>query len=616
MPYRRRPFTRLNVGSRVPVVGRRAAEPSFADLVRPWIAYEAWERVHPRGGRQQPIKPGSLQEQIVSDLTIRPPLRWQGEATQPASAKDRACLLVRTSMFYKRHIMAFRRVASALLPHDGGTRPGAEYRIPVIQRIAGALSRHYRVRQMPGTGYRTPLRILFETAHAGLRQLRPGEMAMMFLMLTEAAGIPCALLVDQDSLRVVCKVNPSDGTNPRDLMVFDPETGSISAWGSVPMVDPYIFELDEAFSPRDQFNQPFDGVLPASHYILAKTCIDRLQGVPVVPGVMGEVPPVLQDVMWGRGLVAAPEWQTPRTTLVGPDWYHRLVQAMDTFDPNEMHAPFLMRPSQMAQGPGTWTAENFGPMITGGIIAFMARLYSRIYTDIFRDLVQWVWTTAPNQPWFSALPANVRAYHRKKGNAPVEDIIFDFTGNGPSMLGWVFGEWVRRALPYCEETIAVEEITGPLAALRLIAHYPGIQKFDCDDVSVFWMTCMESVIVSATQLVHNRGGNAPVVMTAVRLAGDAPSPQDPDPDKYHVYPLLAVNGFNQNVVTFDVSNPLDVPLNDELEHGGNAETRWPQVPATWLGMFYDDVELETPEMGVAAGRYYQAVPLAPVRRFW
>jgi len=577
---------RSTVGYRAPVVGRRGPRrESLGDVIRPWITLEAWERVHPRNGRPTAATPDSLQTQIQNDFTIRPPLRWNEDVTQPANVHDVVCLLVRATTFYKRHVMTFRRVASALLPPEMGTRPGPEFRIPVVRRIAQALN-EYDVQQMLGTGYRTPLRILFETAYAGLQKLRPGERAMLFAMLTEAVGIPCAYLIEQrgaGDLRMVvlCKVNPGDGSNPADLMVYDPMTSKVAPWQpDASTTNRWLYLLDEDFN------------IPANQ-VDAGSCVARTRDVTIVPGQIGQVPPQLLEVMHGRGLMAAPEWRKPATTLVSPEWYQRVIEANQNFDPNEIHSPFLVNPSRIARGPGTWTAENLGPETTGGIIAFMARIYSTLYADIFRDLVQWVWSTADGQTWFSNLPPFAKAYHARMNRAPVEEVIIDVANDGPAALGYVFGEWVRRALPYCEETIAVEEITGPLAALRLIAHYPGIQKFDCDDVSVFWMTGMESVVVTASQLAASRGQQAvPQVMTAVRLAGDPPV----GADKYHVYPLISYSGVTR---VFDVSNPLEVPLDDELEHGGNEETRWPQVPSTWLGLFYSGVELHTPQ--AAAG---------------
>lgn len=648
------------------------AAPLLAEVARPWVLYEVHEQFN-TGGRTAGVVT-DLQEQLAVDFTIRPSLRRERGGVAPA--EELACYLVHLTRFYKQHVMAFRRVACALLDPFGGTRPSPEQRFPNLQRIAEALAKQYDVYtplEEVGLELRTPLRILVQTSfqhgegirsHPTRLKLRPTEKALMFCMLAEAAGIPCAYVFLQTGVdpgyrvQVLSKLAPGDPSTELNTL-YDPISNvvqKVPPGGAARVAEQIGVPFTDAVTVPIPLRNEDEEQMPSfasfvGRYIIGLNC--PVDGN-LAPLVHGTVPPAIAQVQQGS-LYDVPEWDLGAVVrayekgaskgskrgrpypMVDLDWAKSLLNALSEYDPTKLIRPFMLNPIE--EGARSWVTENLGPGTTGGIIAGMSRVFSLQYTELFTRLVQWIWETADKTEWFTLLPAATQAYwrgvvdfgrkRRARKDMLVEEIALDISHEGAAHLGFVVGEWVRHEVPYCEETVNIEEITGPLAVLHFILFRRRVHMFDCDDVSLTFMTFMESVALSAAKMYDDfvaklqRGTplseaetlvlagleglqagmlQPPPIMTAVRLAGDPPSKQIPEPDKYHVYPLLRVG---DATYVYDVSNPVVpfLPLNDELPHGGNQETRTPQVPQTWLGLFYEGVDVTSdPAFGMAAGR--------------
>jgi len=230
-----------------------------------------------------------------------------------------------------------------------------------------------------------------------------------------------------------------------------------------------------------------------------------------------------QELIGSYNLEASQFWSHPRYQ---PVWFWQLNKAIQKL-PKDLNKGFLV--NKYFDHATVNVAENFGPEKTGAIIAKVTKLYSNLYGRIFATVVR---DAAAGQG-------------------------VDFANLPPIRQAQYIADLVRTLFPYAEETVGVEEITIPLRMFWFYCYYPGVQKFDCDDLTTCFMVLAESCGLP----------------TAVRLAGDSGKT-----DKYHVYPVYKGPDVNHPYV-FDVSAPT--PWGIEMNRGENFRDFDPNNASTY-----------------------------------
>lgn len=434
---------------------------------------------------------------ILADATINRPQPANGlnfKHFTPATAGD---LIMLYANQYKKTLMVFRWVANAILHSKGirETRPTPAYRRPALEALADAIKKHFLVIQ-PGlnSGLRNPLRLLVEIVYENNRACRDDEAALLFLMFAEAVGVPCKfVIVKQDKgwrSYVECQLDVQS-----DWMAFDFLSGQ---WGVAPQGKKYAFTADGGPSTVGRSQEFID---------------NQVYGEFAIP----------RELIGSYNLSASRWWREPK---IRPIWFAPLNKALQN-QPTNFNDPFLV--NKYFDHPRVNVAENFGPEMTGAIIAKAAQLQSQRYGRIFASIV------------------------RDAANAFNLDL-YDLQG---LRQGQLIADLIRTTMPYAEETVGVEELTDPKRMWWFYCFYPGVQKYDCDDLTTCWMTMAESIGLT----------------TGVRLAGDAGKT-----DKYHVYPLYLGPDVKEPYV-FDVSAPT--PWGVEMNRGNNFRDYFPKDPATY-----------------------------------
>lgn len=445
-----------------------------------------------------------LPPDFVGDVLLREdPLYLAGPGPRHFEPKVAGEMLADLANLYKKNCMVFRWVANAVL-HNAGireTRPAANYRYPALKALADSLAAHYEVETGPLSGeFKNPLRMLVETVYQGLNRVSDDEAALLFLMLGEAVGVPC---------RLVFRGSQSQGWRVYAEAQMDGETWfpfdfAGNKWGSAPEGGRRLVFIADA-GPGDTKQRPYG--------IAERNAVGQ--------------PPVSGNVMGSGRTDWCVHWRSPSLRPL-PEWFADLNQSVKALPPG-FHDPFLS--NKYFSHARTDVAENFGPERTGAIIAYMTRLYADRYGDLLRRIV--------------------RTGYREMGVPETADAM---------TRAHAIADMVRTVFPYAEETVGVEEITSPLRMWWFHAHYPGVQKFDCDDLTTNFMTLAE----------------ADGIPTGIRLAGDAGKS-----DKYHVYPFVIQP--NGDRVIFDVSAPGK--WGTEMSRGNNFVDYVPRMRDTYESHF-------------------------------
>jgi len=477
------------------VAGRAAGKLPL--LMAPWVEYQI----------------AKLPADFRGDILLRDnPLYLAEPRPRDFAPEVAGQMMADLCSIYKKSLMVFRWIANAILHANQirETRPAPNYRTEALIKIANALSQHFEVDPELQEGeFRNPLRLVVETVYDGLAQVTDDEIALFFLMLAEAVGVPSRIVV-QGGTRTGWRVYTECQIDDRSWFPFD---FVAPKWGISPKGGTrHKFSADGG--PESKSKRQYG--------IAARQAVGR--------------PPVSEQVVGSGRTDWCAYWQQPKNH---PEWFADLDAALKQL-PENFHGGFLTNPYY--EQAGISVAENFGPERTGAIIAYMTRLYSERYGDIFRRIVH------------SAL--------QEAGVGP----------NSPVLrVAEAIADLVRTVFPYAEETVGVEEITSPLRMWWFHCHYPGVQKFDCDDLTTCYMTLAESCGIP----------------TGIRLAGDAGQR-----DKYHVYPFVVTND-GQHVV-YDVSAPNR--WGHEMSRGKNFVDYVPRERDTYESHFH-----RRPQRRTAAG---------------
>lgn len=499
-------------------VGRTAsrARPSFRQLIAPWVelqALEAEEAFHDDFRIGKGDREGSSLPDGEGD-----PVAW-------------GRMLIDVAETYKSNCMVFHYVANAILSafrvHE--TRPLTEYRsseglsgrVPALRAIARALFDEYdTLENDDAVRFRSPLEVLVGTCYSNSRltsMLAQDEMAVLFSLLAQSVGIPSWFVVDTDSreLTVECDCGSIPGRrgSSNTIGVFSPRQRRLD------------FMPARVEAPaRIEFHGREEKTTGGSRRSVTG-------GYLLEPGRSGHFPTVLEGLVGTSDTGASRFWKAPQGA---PSWYPALHQAYRQFDIS-LHRPFLIKPV-LAMNQ-TVVARNYGPPVTGALIAYMVRIYTANFGRLFRRIV-----------------VDELA---KKG--------LRYSNLSPLELANEIAIWVKDNFAYREEDHRVEAILSPLLRLRMHCFYPKVLRGDCDDLSVLTMTLQESCGIA----------------TAVRLAGDPikPGTKPHEIHQYHVYPLAVIDG---RAHVFDVSG---FDLYAEMPHGGNKVDFAPRDPGTFEGVF-------------------------------
>lgn len=463
----------------------------FRDAAAPWVEFQIFT---------------AEPKTIISDITINRPRVANSFSFKSYSPQTAGSLMSLYINQYKKIFMVFRWVANAILHAKGirETRPAAGYRRPALIALADAIKSHFvQISPAADTGFRNPMRLLVEMVYGNSRVARDDEASMLFVMLAEAVGIPCKLVLVQDSrfgwrAFVECQLDMQNQWMPFDFL-----TGQ---WGVAPQGQRYAFTADGGKSTVSGDQKPL---------------IDN--------SVVGDLV-VPRALVGSYNLAASRYWKYPK---IVPSWYPELNAAVQSL-PKDIHDPFLA--NKYFDHQAVNIAENFGPEVTGAIIAKFSKIYSQRFGGIFRKIIE--------------------------DAAQDAGIVLNLLE--PIKRAQLIADLVRNVFPYAEETVGVEEITNPLRMFWFYCYYPGVQKYDCDDLTTCWMS-----IAEANNLA-----------TSVRLAGDA---QDPSKNKYHVYPVYLGAYFNNemlaNPFVYDVSAPTAWGV--EMQRGDNYRDYTPSDPSTY-----------------------------------
>lgn len=459
-------------------------------IVAPWVEFEIFNAVR---------------EDHIADYTINRPVIANVisiKSFEPQAAKQLIDIVANS---YKKTSMVFRWVANAILHARGirEVRPAASYRTPALIALADAIRNHFAIIQTGRVdgGFRSPLRMLVEIAYADTRIASDAELALLLFMLAEAIGVPCKYVIADGQgsdwrAYVECQVNMDNS-----WMAFD--FGS-DEWGVEPPGRKHKLTPD-AGPPSNNttkgLNRLFD---------------NRIIGDLVVP----------QPLIGSKALEYSHYWKEPK---IRPYWFNDLDVAIREMRP-DMNVPFLV--NRYYKTRNVDIAENFGPEVTGAIIAAATDIYKKNFGNLFLAM------TRDASAAFG----------------------IDLMQLGEDQRAKLVGDLVRGVFPYAEETYGVEEITLPLRMWWFYCFYPGVQKYDCDDLTLCYMTMAESAGID----------------TKIRLAGD-PGKRA----KYHVYPV--VNLASGHELVMDVSSPT--PWGSEMERGSNFNDYRPRDPNTYVPTF-------------------------------
>lgn len=460
-------------------------------VAAPWVEFQLLT------GHPQLVKP---------DATINRPRSDNSLNMKDFEPQTGGELMTLYANRYKKSFMVFRWVACAVLHACGirETRPSPSYRKPALIAIADTIKNHFvTIRPNVDSGLRNPLRLLVETVYENSRACRDDEAALLFFMLAEAVGIPSKFVLVEDGsgvwkAYVECQLDLAS-----DWMAFDFNAGQ---WGRpIPGTKMY-FSADGSATPTNSRALDFVD--------------DKVTGKFVIP----------EELIGSSDYSKSKFWNKPKIT---PSWYPAIDRAIKSL-PKNINSGFLM--NKYYDHPNTDVAENFGPDVTGAIIAKAANIYSTKYRNVFRAIVE----------------------------DAADAFRVDVSTLMPRELAQMNADLVRSIFPYAEETVGVEEITIPLRMFWFHCYYPGVLKFDCDDLTLCWMTLAES------------SGLA----TSIRLAGDAGQGDYYSGDKYHVYPTLIEDWSSlDHRFVFDVSAPT--PWGVEMNRGQNFRDYEPRNPESF-----------------------------------
>jgi len=461
----------------------------------------------------------NIDERFVPDITLRDgELRLQQQQQLPGSFRPDVAgkMAVDMANLYKKTLMVFRWVASALL-HNAGvreTRPALQYRQPAVLALARIVQGNYRILtgDQPGE-WRNPLRVLVETVYQGLDTLSDDEATLFYLMLVEAMGIPTRFVIVQQngSYRAYAECQ------------LDPDSNN---WFPVDLTSDQL-----GVAPKGTNRQHFQahatkGVPKGRDYGRAPKAIGRL--------------PIRGHLVGSGRTQGSRFWDRPKIRPI-PQWFEWLRKEAEHI-PDDLHSPFLAK-QHFPRAKGA-VAENLGPYATGSIIAYMTALYAQRYGYIFRAIARDAVTAQTGGVW------------------PTD----------PVQLAELLANTVRTIFAYAEETVGVEETATPLRMFLTHTYYPGVQKYDCDDLTACFMALAESC----------------GLRTGVRLAGNPG-----ETDKFHVYPFIMLQNGMRRI--YDVSSPL--PWGQEMDRGSNFQDFVPSQPQTYK-IYLDE---QRRRYGTAAG---------------
>lgn len=479
--------------NRLRLVSGNGSDRLLPSVAAPWVEFEIFN---------------SSRKDHDCDFTIRRP-RVEGELSikdfKPETAKDLIQAIANT---YKKTTMAFRWVSNAILHARGirEVRPSEIYRRPALIALADTLRDHFAVVQ---TGvvtqcFRNPLRMLVEICYENLRIAGDDEIALLFFMLAEAAGIPSRYVIALPASSkdkgwrafVECQLDMTS-----NWMAFD--FGAKEDWGYVPPGTKYRTQAEAG--PPEGKTVGLGGYFDNS-----------VKGQFVIP----------QQLIGSGRLDQSSYWRQPK---LHPYWFDMLNAAI-VQQKADFNDPFIV--NRYYRRGNVDIAENFGPEVTGAIIAKAARIYSQKHRAVFQSIAQ---------DATQAFGVNLVSLDIENRSKMIADL-------------------VRGIFPYAEETVGVEELTTPLRMFWFYCFYPGVQKYDCDDLTTCFMTVAE----------------AAAIRTKIRLAGDPGKTI-----KYHVYPVVMLADGRETIM--DASSPT--PWGSEMDRGKNFKDFEPQNPATYEPTF-------------------------------
>lgn len=453
---------------------------------------------------------------------------------------------------YKRMKPVFRYVANAICTYelDNGKypfpvakhlRPFEQDKMRICNAIARFLDQFGRLKGNNFGIFKSPLKVLVEMAYKLNNRFADDEIAVLFNLLVEAMGIRTQFVLSQSptgqrKLDIACQT--------KTINMLDPYKEEDSN------LENYTF-YNFSSGNRHVFSRSFN-------YIGNYRIFDTLN-VTLRPENLNirevEIRQLVSRCVGSGNRNLTRSWNNGMLTkeAAGSGWFRQLEIARSSFESNDY--PYIA--SIFSRQRGTVVGHNYGPQATASIMAWTANTMTT-YKDVFVQFIKEV-VANPNLAF---------------DKSDLRDFMGAMNGCTKSMkrvLSRLF-YYIRQAFPYCEETIGVEQVASPLKMLFIHAFHPYIQRYDCDDLTLFFMAFVESL--GSKRVVRDTMG----LKSMVRLAGN-PGEED---IKYHVYPVVTfdiVDKYDEYV--HDVSAPTD-ELYWQMNHGGNKEDFIPTVQSSYI----------------------------------
>lgn len=417
-------------------------------------------------------------------------------------------------LIYKKISPVFRWVACALLAEKVGNtslKPSANHKRIIANEFAQFIEIFNRyIPKFYTDIFKSPLKILVEFYYLNNYNFAYDELSILFALLCESMGIKSILIFDEKSkiinvglqLYTVYTDTNYKKDNYENYTVFDFSTKP--------------FECYEYYYDNNKF-------------IVELDVMDNID-IEVINLETNLVKDYVDKGLYARNKTEY--WNNNKILLdVDYEWFRELVESR--LDYLNTDFSFL---STIERNDDKFLIFNKGAETTGAILAKLSYYIGNKYKVIKKYVINNIFKQ--NDKLFNAYEFT------KRGNYDYIKVV----------LQGIF-YFVKNRFKYSEEMLGVEQIASPLNILYIDSFYRHILKYDCDDLTLLFLTLVESINIK-----NNKGKK--LFKGIVRLAGNS---DDKYKNKFHVYPVLRFNNYDE--VVYDVSSGNIVGW--EMNRGNN-----------------------------------------------